>query len=1773
VEVNVDGVDVVVVLDACEAVPDSKAPEPDSHVSISSASLPMQESTTPEDGDDDDEDDSPIPSVESLAASFIQERPLEAQDIQSMLYEQTKGSTMQQSEIEFDDDDEDEDVGFGIHIPLWNFVPNFFRRLANRLEVQIKSINVSLRVPSGSQPSELLQTFPSLASLHNGVRDSISIHLIVAALEIEGVTTMSSKESKTDTEMGSQSKGQDFVHEVEKRTVRLLNVQVALVGHPDKFLDDTSKDKHQDHDDGDAALDVASSKSDSTILPVDTRDATLSCQYNEDQSLPLDAPFINSSMHSISNPTHSMQQSMTNQIDHNLSEILDPISTPRALTPVAKNLETVNYASSPLSESPASSSSSSSGDYDDQLMSQSLIIPHPPPRYNSSNYISEDEDEEPIPQTNPAQSYNYDPYEDGISELGNVTSSLLSEANRHADFDDKMTTQNSHEWDKRYTETTSLSTEISRPHLEHTSDEIYSETHLIEPPVFYHNSRHSISGQGQGSHYDDRPLDENEEDEYSDPEEHYLSQRIERSSSSSDAADQDEFPFSTSRAIPEPARETAHGTILTVSSSSSPSKESFLPEGSTKDEDLSSEDGSVYASYPNSEQDAIEQDDTLATEEDDGDSSVVKTAAEYPPGTQCTQDPTTMDKYFDQVKGSSMVDEITSHTSNDLAVDMRPKTLDNSTRSLAEPTIKRTIVNTSGKLVQSSSGSKEERKSDFESDKPTISSRHNLSQSMLFSSEEADSLYMSALGGSVETSKGRIYHDQSHNVSDNLSESRRDEDYITKRVETKYILELDFIEVILPGLKPLDTGLEAPSDQQGQSATSPRQDHHSLSDSSLPMVPGAFSSYSVGNRNEKDPSSTQRLQKPPVVEFSIPSDRQTSATSQNLESSPKSDPEVKIIVGKLKGVVDIAVAKVLYRLGGLVIDTIKSSTKDEQAIKPQPNTQSKSEDLQNLSMKFVLDSLDLRLVERVVGEIKTFGIKGGSTNNQEEVLAIDDDTAHGETILQCIINNIALTYLASQKGDQQTASTNVKLAIRKFAITEGKYELLGFIPQAQTVEATVSKRANRRPKIKSRHDIVLKYNDNHSNCKIILETLPLKIYMPCRRIEEIGEYFGGLGSVLSLASNSSTPVVTPQVAVKQGVRWEEDAIDTNIGKRIIFDARLGGLVVELFVSQHVGGIGISTSPLAVNFNSADGVVMNVDECAIFGPQLSSNENGQQDTSMASISGAVIEFQSVPNGEDLEKLLKLITPSVDRYDEDDDLMIDVLLRQRRQGSVLRVQLERISARVDDINDLQQFSVVGDELARIATVAKYIPQDERPGLLSIIEIKKLDVDVNAGPSIGELQLALLDADICHVAAPSLLALAIGNISARRNKHEVLCSEAVRRKVSLDRVNDDAKTPMIRLRLIGDEPEPVVRVKVWNLNLEYSVQTLLAVLAAPEDATLDLVAAEMVASIALLADQSIVDAKPESAIATTNTVLHPKRPLIVDVSLLESSIGLNPLDLSSKAVVVLGDAKLKLSMASMPDLRVNFDMKKGYLLAIDDTKNLIIRSARESTPKRRGGYEELFEYTNQGYIPLLTVSSAKIEVKMLETASQEKSLDVEISDLFALLESCADSTQTMAGIFGGLSLPGPKGETIKYMTEVLPVDLLASLDEDAFGAPPSGMPQSRSPPSTISPSDSAREYRFSSKSSSNTSLNGQFIDSYHPNQKRRASGREAPGDVSIINVASFGKSNIEDLNTDLLASFHERVHVEEDGLLLVDDDHFGLAPSLADGDNVVPKYVSVG
>ncbi|KAL6235909.1 autophagy-related protein 2 [Aspergillus navahoensis] len=639
------------------------------------------------------------------------------------------------------------------------------------------------------------------------------------------------------------------------------------------------------------------------------------------------------------------------------------------------------------------------------------------------------------------------------------------------------------------------------------------------------------------------------------------------------------------------------------------------------------------------------------------------------------------------------------------------------------------------------------------------------------------------------------------------------------------------------------------------------------------------------------------------------------------------------------------------------------------------------------------------------------------------------DFLHDSVVLQSTASGVEAHYSCADNATQFSA------AVSKFTIGFASEDLISFSEDLKMREST------RDGLLPTGSDIVLSLSKSQDSATFKINTLPLCVNLNIQRLEDLLGRFGGLSTIMELGNSISSISSSkgPQNDVPKrtrGVRFAGSppppvtSPTHSVPWKV--NARISGIALDIAGENHY--LTLRTTAAKI-ISRCEMMAIQIDKAKLSGPF--SLHDGREAPAVVSLNNIRVEFLYTPKEPDLDRLLSLITPSKDKYDEDDDIMIDTLFRQRKQGSVLRITISGAKVVVSrpELGPLQQLS---EELGRLSSVAKYLPEDDRPGILTLALIRDVEARVHVGDQIGTIAANLENAEAAHISIPSLVAAQLGSIRVTRNGDEELIGEALPPKPGL------APIPALMVRFIADEMDPTIKVKLHNLRIEYTVSAVRAFLGVSDDMTSGDVAANMASSLANIAELR----PPPQDLESSAT---PVRPIKLKVSLRDCVLGLNPRGTAARGLIVLTNSTFNGAIHDLSSSEAVLDLRKAFIMIIDDVSNV---DAGSNQVRRRAASpqsDQIQAFMDMGYVSVSSISSATAAVKIMHLSDDgAKSLDVEIRDDLLILETCADSTQTLISILSGLQPPSPPSQVKKYRTEVVPIrDLLDSLSGDAFAA----------------------------------------------------------------------------------------------------------------------------
>jgi len=703
----------------------------------------------------------------------------------------------------------------------------------------------------------------------------------------------------------------------------------------------------------------------------------------------------------------------------------------------------------------------------------------------------------------------------------------------------------------------------------------------------------------------------------------------------------------------------------------------------------------------------------------------------------------------------------------------------------------------------------------------------------------------------------------------------------------------------------------------------------------------------------------------------------------------------------------------------------------------RPKKQSPSDQpARSVSLHLVVHQLSVKFIEHVAGY--SHSPENAGTPLPPPYHSMED------IVLQMAASGLIARVLADGKR------TNLTFDLSKFKLGLASDDLISFNESLKMREST------RDIMTPTPVDISLSLSKSSDSAKIDISTLPLHLNLNMQQLEEVLGWMGGLSTILELGSSISSAATTkggpkPPKKRPRGVHFETPnpapAKSNTVSIPWKANARVGGIVLDVVGDTHY--LKLSTSAVKV-VSRFEGIGVQIDKVELAGPLPL--DDSSDAPAMIALDNVRVELLSVPKENDIDRLLALITPSKDKYDDDDDIMLDTLIRQRRQGSVLRTRVEAMDIFVSNPSGLAPLSSLAVEMSRLSNVTKYLPEDDRPGILTLTKICEFDVNVQIGGEVGNMKAHLMDSEAAWISMPSLIATKIESMTVIRqtkNSNEELIGEAICPSAQ------KTQQPMFMARFIPDEMDPTFKIKLHRLRVEYTTASIVALLGLDRNTTGGELAGEMADSIANLAEHSgrVEDPLTFAASASDTSGASPK-PTKLAVVLRDCVLGLNPRNSPSKGVVVLTNAKFGGILNGEESSEATLDIRKSSIMIIDDVANDGYTDNLRPRTSAVVQSNQVQEYICRGYVPVSTISSATVIVKMMKLAEDgTKSLDVELRPDLLILETCADSTQTLINILNGLQPPTPPSVAVKYRTEVMPLeDMLASFSGDAFPADPS-------------------------------------------------------------------------------------------------------------------------
>lgn len=920
----------------------------------------------------------------------------------------------------------------------------------------------------------------------------------------------------------------------------------------------------------------------------------------------------------------------------------------------------------------------------------------------------------------------------------------------------------------------------------------------------------------------------------------------------------------------------------------------------------------------------------------------------------------------------------------------------------------------------------------------------DLTESRTFTHDEAESMYMSAMSDPYHMPGAFAW---SQPITDPEPESTHEEpeeaDTPPAALLKESVETIEPIPATIPSQPSNESGTSSGESVLENSLASYFQSRILRVDIVQLQVPEPSQEDSSTHPRPNSPqrmSHASQLRQSYIAGRSSPStflndSRLQSSRLINREQNPEqSKDKLTIEVGQISVDLDIMICRILVRAAQVAPDAMPAPPQNAKAVAPAPKSPIPDVTIKGISFNFC-ESVPKKPPSKV------------------GVQTIDSILRDQEALLR--LSFTSLSFSASSNPE-----TYQRLSISKIVMTHGSREVLSFLDSIH-VRDSIASSSMLRP-----HDIEINIIGNRYDVQI----KPVHAVLDLLVIDDVLSRSGGLSSLLDLGNSimstntvkgtATTPAAEP--VKSRTVRFSDpqrrpraDSDPLSTAPKI--DIKVSGTILDLIGSE--SSVQIKSSAIKTVYRDNNFKLV-IDGAAVEGPLLASTR--ARGDIYAKIRSIELYYSNSPDDDDLDRLLSLITPSSDKYDQDDDIMVDTLLRQRRKGGVLRLTVGDLQAGASGLRWIPHLTKVADEISKLSSVTKYLPEDDRPGILTFALIKKLDFRFDVDQKFGPIRLQAELLEGAHINVPSLAAAQIAAWSLSRSDQDVLIGDVISQTKTI------MGPPMFMCRFIADEMEPTVRMKLSNTCIEYKVPTIVALTALMERLKAD-----------DTADKHDLSSHPSSTSLSSGSggdANSLARKIRLSLAFRDSAIALNPDQSPAKGLFVLTDAVIRHENQKRGSTDT-LEIKKASLLIINDASTIGLESGNVDHKLYFEENDQVQQLTKAGFVPVGSMSSASALIHVIEDkVTSETRLDVEFRNNLLFLETCADSTQTMIQILSGLAPPSPPSKIAKYRTEVVPIqDMLASFTGNAFVSEPGpdlGLQASRR---TLSPTTERDEQEY--------------------------------------------------------------------------------------------------
>ena len=722
------------------------------------------------------------------------------------------------------------------------------------------------------------------------------------------------------------------------------------------------------------------------------------------------------------------------------------------------------------------------------------------------------------------------------------------------------------------------------------------------------------------------------------------------------------------------------------------------------------------------------------------------------------------------------------------------------------------------------------------------------------------------------------------------------------------------------------------------------------------------------------------------------------------------------------------------------------------------------------SVSVDIDMLRGRLLYEVLNQI-LFSIQSGANSDKSKTPHSSSETAmsteiHVESVVLRILGDAASLGLDVYNESEGRCYKSDYLTTNLLKLSATKFNLLSqSITDAHKIDWSVldlrfgfekddilSFDAKARMRTSTRD--LKEQQSNAMTCSVLISekqtaiqisTLPVFIFLDIHKIDDFLGACGGVGSIIELGASinsNSTIQWTSQTERQRLNSYNSDEKQSDrhgLTAQVKCNARIAGSHIKLSARSCL--MIARTSAIKLVYRTGN-IATQIDEVEIQYPQNATVL--ENDSPLLQLKNNRMQFLTTPEEDDLSQLVTLVAPSDGGYEDNDDVLLDTLLAQRKKGSSLRITTSIVKFNMPQLKNFHLYQSLSDELAKLTAVKRYLPAESRPGMLLLFSVDQVDVISESLENVGSVSLQCQKICVAYIAVPVLLAFSMENIVAKYQTNTELVHEVFGSSVL-------SNVPMVLACFIGDDLESSLRIKLNNFCFEYSVPAVIAFTKLVEEVSSEEYFSKEKVSVATVTEslpQKNITEPPHS----DNTTSSPNQSLRLKVFLQNCALGLNPRTIQSKGLFVITNAKF-LMLLEGNNITSNLDVRKASLLVIDEASRVKDDASEAWMRKGKmdGGVKHIEHLCNLGYVSVSTISSANAYIKLInhdDLAVVRRSIDVDLKDELFIIETCADSTQTTLEILNGLRVPSKPSNDAHFRTEVMPMqDIMASFSGNAY------------------------------------------------------------------------------------------------------------------------------